>query len=215
MNNLVQTGYDESEAQEILRLAGVARRRLDFYSREDLVRAAAELDIPEEAIIRAEQLVKERQSEFDDRSEFRRAKVRELSKSIGIGGPLVLLFVFGHALTFFGNFFSIGKGFLKPLGAVFFSKSTQSELDFQDWRSKRFTRAHYGTGRSCPNTFHLLAECLTWSFHYKTAKRNEPSLESKLEGIDRLMQRGMSRTEAESIYMGVAPSEPTGQTVEH
>lgn len=133
--------YGGEEIQEILRLAGVARRKMDYFSREDMVRAAAEMDVPESAIIEAEQLVRERQSEADDRAEYRRNQARELTKGICIGVPVLTIIIFGHAFHLVGNFFSFGKLILKPLGGLFFSRSTQHELDFHDWRNKRYRKA--------------------------------------------------------------------------
>lgn len=132
--------YDGSEVQEILRLAQVARRRLDYFTREDMIRAAAELDVPESAVIEAEQLVRERQSEIDDRAEYRRGQARELTKGVCIGIPVLSIIVFGHAFHYFGNVFSLGTSILKPLGGLLFSRSTQHELDFQTWRNKRYRK---------------------------------------------------------------------------
>jgi len=133
-----------SETQEILRLAGIARRRMDFFSTDDLIRAAAEMNVPEAAIREAEQLVKERQSEADDRAEFRRAKILELAKAIGVGVPVILFVIWGHAIFFVSKFGSAASSFLKPLGAILFSRSTRHELEFREWRSRRFYRAEYG-----------------------------------------------------------------------
>lgn len=137
--------YDVRGAQEILRLACAARRRMDYFTREDLIRAAAELDVSAENVLQAEQFVKERQSELDDRAEFRRAKVRETAKSFGIGVPLVLLIILGHGYSMISHVFGAVKGMMKGLGAIFFSKSTRHELEFQGWRNKRFYLAEYGS----------------------------------------------------------------------
>lgn len=136
--------YDESAAQEILRLAGSGRRRLDYFTSADLIRAAAELDIPESIVLEAEQLVKERQTEQEDREEYRRAKLRELSKFLFVGLPLVILVVALHGISLITQAFGALKGLLKGASAVLFSRSTKHELEFHSWRNDRFYKAEYG-----------------------------------------------------------------------
>lgn len=136
---------DEAAAQEILRLAGSSRRQMDFFTTSDLIRAAAELEIPASAVQQAEQLVRERQSELDDRDEYRRAKIKDVCKSTAICVPVLLILIFGHGFSFVGHMFGAFKGMVKGLGAVFFARSTRHELEFQSWRNKRFYQAEYGT----------------------------------------------------------------------
>jgi hypothetical protein len=148
--------YDESAAREILRLAGEARRRMDFFAREDLVRAASEMDVPEESILQAEVLVRERQSEMDDRAEFMRGKVKEARVAIPVGIVLVAGLIISHSFSFVGHFFSIGKGFIKGFGALWFSGATRHEMEFQEWRNKRYYKALYGSDTAFG--------CLNWYF---------------------------------------------------
>jgi hypothetical protein len=145
MTDLEELLYDGHATQEILRLAGESRKRLDFLSHDDLVRAAAEMDVPEEAISQAEQLVRERQSEADDRAEFRRAKIRETCMHIAIGVPVLSVVLLGHSFAMFNQVFSMLKGMMKGLSGIFFAKSTGHELEFQGWRNKRFYLAEYGS----------------------------------------------------------------------
>ena len=145
MNEIEEIRFDQHATQEILRLAGEARKRMDLFTADDLVRAAAEIDIPASAIHQAEQIVRERQSELDDRGEFRRVKVRETWKFFGIGVPVIAILVLAHSISLFNHVFSILKGFMKGLSGLFFAKSTGHEMEFQTWRNKRFYLAEYGS----------------------------------------------------------------------
>ena len=141
----LDTFYDELAAQEIIRLAGEARRRMDFFSPDDLVRAAAELEIGPEFISAAEQLVRERQSELDDRAEFRRKQMRETTLHVCIAVPVVSIILFAHSFAVVNQLFSVLKGAMKGLSALFFSKATGHEVEFQEWRNQRLHKVKYGS----------------------------------------------------------------------
>lgn len=161
LNSFQTESYDINAAQEILRLAGEARLRMDRFCIDDLVRAAGELDIPESAVLEAEQLVKENLSEADDRAEFRRAKRKETFVHFLMFTPILFLLLVGH---FFAHSFSgvaanaVGtlKTFLNSLTAVVFGRATQHEIEFRQWRSKRMHVAEYGATNP--------AEIVRWYF---------------------------------------------------
>lgn len=138
------TGIEVGSAMEILRLAAEARKRMDFFTRDDLIRAASEMQVPAENVLRAEKLVLERQSEEDDRAEYRRLQMRQIMKWTGIGIPMLVLFCLLHTFSMIQHLFSAFKGIVKGTGALFFSKSTGHELDFQTWRNRRYFTAEYG-----------------------------------------------------------------------
>ncbi len=187
--------YSEREVQEILRLAGVARRKMDYFTREDMVRAAAEIGVPESAVIEAEQLVRERQSEADDRAEYRRKQGAELAKGLALGVPFLAVIIFGHAIHFFGNFFSIGKGVLKPLGGVLFSRSTQHELDFQDWRNKRYRKVMNVVEPSTPTGPFVAYETdIAYSIRHRKAKLAKTA--AAREKVDRVFAEADVMSEA-------------------
>jgi hypothetical protein len=145
MNELEQTVLDINQAQEILRLAAGSRRRMDTFSTDDLVRAAAELDIAPEHVHHAEQIVREMQSELDDRAEFRRAKAKETMIAWLTLVPVALIVVGVHAFGVMAQVFSGLKGGVKGLSGLFFSKATSHELAFQEWRNKRYYIAEFGS----------------------------------------------------------------------
>ena len=136
-----------ADAEEILRLAGQARKRMDMFSREDLIRAAAEMDVSAEAVITAEQFVREKLAELDDRVEFRRKQVKQSWTYIGIGVPVVALMVTGHFFNFFNQAFGILKGMMKGLSGLLFHRATGHEMEFQTWRNERYFKVRYGASK--------------------------------------------------------------------
>ena len=144
MSPLEQTTYDGRATEEILRLVR-ASRRMDYFTREDLVRAAAEIGVPESQVIEAERFVRERQSELDDRAEYRRARWTDIGKGLLIGVPIIILVCFLHVFAFVGQALGAMKGAAKGIGAIFFAKSTRHEVEFQAWRNKRFYMTEYGS----------------------------------------------------------------------
>jgi len=135
---------DDVAAQEILRLAGEASQQMDSFSRENLVRAAAELDIDESWITEAITIVRDRQSEIDDREEFRRAQLKQTWFHLLLAVPVIIVFVLCHTVSIVAQAMSSFNGGIKGVTALFFAKSTGSELDFQEWRNKRFYKVEYG-----------------------------------------------------------------------
>jgi hypothetical protein len=144
---MIQSGdilLDTTSAVEILRLAAQARNRMDFFTCEDLIRAGAEIDVPAEDIISAQRLVRERQSESDDRAEYRRLQMLQALKWAAISIPMLTLLCVLHTFSFLQHALSALKGLAKGTGALCFAKSTGHEIDFQTWRNRRFFTAEYG-----------------------------------------------------------------------
>lgn len=133
--------YTEEETQEILRLAGHLSPRSDALTRSDLVRAAAEIGVPEEVVTRAEKLVREQQSDSADREEFRRHSVRSVVTD--------LIAVLALAVPFYLSvgqiWFVVGlvSGAVRTTLELLVGQSTGSEQKFDQWKLARLTKSAF------------------------------------------------------------------------
>ncbi|MFI5385035.1 MAG: 2TM domain-containing protein [Fimbriimonadales bacterium] len=145
--------YDENEAEEILRVAVHDSHATGAMTRDRLVATAAELGIPEDAIVRAEQQIasereeKERQkADAAELAEFKAYNRRRTWSSLGnwLGTSVILVgidLITSHRITW--SIWPVGIWGLVEIGHVIenlMSPATRGER-FERWKRKRARRA--------------------------------------------------------------------------
>jgi hypothetical protein len=135
-----QRFYDESEAREILEFAGGKTQAGDLLSISDLERAAGELGIHPDIVRQAAAKIQNIREDKADRREFRRSRKREI-----FGLACMPFFIAGLAIVTHDN--SLLTVAVMPVLAVasaiqkyFSPSSTDSEIQFQKWRTDRVAR---------------------------------------------------------------------------
>ena len=134
--------YSKDQAVEILSRSASPKPATTKLSYADLVRAAAEVGVSEDAVQTAAQLLRERQSDAADWREFKRKEFQNL-----LGQSILYPIAIVASAVFLGPTYAISQivtlvmlAVLALLGLLY-AKSTQTENKFRKWRSERRSKA--------------------------------------------------------------------------